>query len=392
MKKLLVLNGSHSDVPLIQAAKRLGFRVVTTGNDPGLVGHRYADEYRHADYSDKDAVLQLAGELDIDCICSCANDFGAITAAFVAQELGLPGHDSYRTALTLHHKHLFKEFAFSIGLSTPRAVAYASADEASNGLAGLKFPLIVKPVDLTGGKGISVARSEPEFERSIHHAFACSRIGRIVVEEFVSGSYHSFSSFVVDRKIVFSFSDNEYSLNGSFHVSTSAGPASGIEEVQDQLLREAERVIDCLSLADGIFHIQYVQAQGRAWILEITRRCSGDFYPYPVRLSSGLDWAEWIVKAECGLDCGGFPRAVQRGFFGRHCVFARNAGVVGSLVVSPELAGNVIDRFRIFESGDSIDEHRASKMAAVVFLQYGSRDEMIRKSMRMNELVSVEVG
>jgi hypothetical protein len=60
MKRLLVLNGSHSDVPLIEAGKRLGFHVITTGNDPGLVGHRLADEYHPADFSDKEAILGLA--------------------------------------------------------------------------------------------------------------------------------------------------------------------------------------------------------------------------------------------------------------------------------------------------------------------------------------------
>ena len=80
--------------PLILAAKKLGFRVITTGNAPELVGHAYADEYYYADFSDKDEVLTLAREQRIDAICACANDFGAITAAYVAEEMGLPGHDA----------------------------------------------------------------------------------------------------------------------------------------------------------------------------------------------------------------------------------------------------------------------------------------------------------
>ncbi len=392
MKKLLVLNGSHSDVPLIEAGKRLGFRVLTTGNDPALVGHGYADEYHPADFSDKDAMLELARALRIDAVCACANDFGAISAAYVAEELGLPGHDPYATALVLHHKHRFKEFALANGISTPPALQYASPDEACGALQGLEFPLIVKPVDLTGGKGVSTVNTVEEYKRAINHAFTSSRIGRFLVERFVRGTYHSFSTFVVDRKIVFTFSDNEYSLNSPFLVSTSGGPATAIDTVRGQLVAESERIIRLLNLVDGIFHIQYILADGKAWIIEITRRCSGDFYPTPVRYSSGLDWAVWIVRAETGLGCRDFPPARQTGFFGRHCVFARKDGVFAGIRIVPELHGNVIDRFEVMRDGDLIDDSRTSRLAAVLFLEYGSADEMIRKSARMNDLASVRYG
>lgn len=391
MRKLLVLNGSHSDVPLIDAGKRLGFHVITTGNDPGLIGHRRADEYHQADFSDKQAMLDLARRLRVDAVCSCANDFGALSAAYVAENLGLPGHDTYETTLILHHKHRFKAFALSNGISTPFAVEYASVAQACSELDRLAFPLIIKPVDLTGGKGVSTVNTIGEYAKAVQLAFASSRIGRFVVEQFIRGTYHSFSTFVLNRKIVFVFSDNEYSLNSPFHVSTSGGPATGVEKVRDQLVDESQRIIAQLSLTDGIFHIQYIHSEDRAWIIEITRRCSGDFYPYPVRLSTGLDWAGWIVKAESGMDCKDFPNAEQGGFFGRHCVLGRRPGIVRDIRIDPEVEGNVVENFVILGNGDVLDDRRANRIASVIFLKYGSADEMIRKSTRMNELVRVEI-
>ena len=84
-KKLLILNGSHSEIPLIKSAKSLGFYVITTGNYPKLIGHQYSDEYWFADYSDKGAVLDIAKKLNVDAVCSCANDFGIITASYVSK-------------------------------------------------------------------------------------------------------------------------------------------------------------------------------------------------------------------------------------------------------------------------------------------------------------------
>lgn len=390
MKKLLVLSGSHSDVPLIEAGKRLGFRVITSGNDPALIGHRYADEYHNVDFSDRQGILDLARKLDIDAICSCANDFGAITAAYVAEKMGLPGHDPYETALTLHHKHRFKDFALSSEISTPYAASFSSPEQACEELDKLSFPLIVKPVDLTGGKGVSKVNSRAEYVTAVHHAFSSSRMNQFLVEEFIQGTYHSFSTFVLGRKIVFCYSDNEYSFLNPYLVTTSAAPAIGIEKISDQLKEEAERIIDLLALSDGIFHIQYVQTGAKAWILEITRRCSGDFYPYPVNYATGLDWAEWIVKAESGFDCGDFPQAVQRGYFGRHCIMSRGNGVIKNIKVSPELQGNIIDEFAILKKGEQIDDYMVDKLG-VIFLSYGSMEEMTRKTAAINRLVSVEL-
>ena len=111
MKKLLVLNGSHSDIPLIKAGKELGYYVITSGNNPALIGHNYSDEYVYGDFSDPEGMLQIFKDKGIDAVCSCANDFGAITAAYLSDNLNLPGHDSYEDTLTLHHKDKFKTFS-----------------------------------------------------------------------------------------------------------------------------------------------------------------------------------------------------------------------------------------------------------------------------------------
>ena len=99
MKKMLLLGGSHAEIPMIQAAKKMGYYVITSGNQADGLGHPYGDEYIKKDFSDKDAILQLAKEEQIDAICSGCNDFACLTAAYVAEKLGLPGHDSYETAI-----------------------------------------------------------------------------------------------------------------------------------------------------------------------------------------------------------------------------------------------------------------------------------------------------
>ncbi len=389
-KKILILNGDHSDIPLIQAAKKLGFHVITTGNAPHLIGHNYADEYHCADFSDIDEILELSKKLDIDFICSNANDFGAITASYVAEKMGLGGHDSYQTTLILHHKDLFKQFALKYQIPTPHAHSFDNKEKAFAAISNYPFPLIIKPIDLTGGKGISKVCHKTEYRDGVTKAFEVSREKRIVIEEFVVGTQHSFSTFLLNGKVVFYFSDNEYSYLNPYMVTTSAAPAINVEKVSNTLVNAIEKIAKRLSLQDGIFHIQYLFSNQEAKIIDITRRCSGDLYPYPVNYATHLDWAQWIVRAEAGLDCSDFPTVAQTGYCGRHCIMSPKNGIIKNIHISESIKNNIYDELFWWKEGDIIDNYLVQKLG-IVMLYYSSMDEMIEKTNKLNNLIRVEV-
>ena len=130
MKRMLLAGGSHADIPMIRAAKALGYHVITSGNRPQDLGHAHADKTCLADFSDREAIRSLAEGLHVDAILSSCNDFSALSCAWAAEQLGLPGHDPYEVALTLHHKDRYREFALANGVATPGAVGCSSATEA----------------------------------------------------------------------------------------------------------------------------------------------------------------------------------------------------------------------------------------------------------------------
>jgi len=389
-KKLLILNGSHSEIPLIQSAKSLGFHVVTTGNNPELIGHRYADERCFADYSDPDAVLEIARKFNVDAVCSCCNDFGILTASYISEKLGFPGHDSYTTTKILHQKDLFKKYSMENDIPTPYAEGFDDVDKVLTSIKKRHFPLIIKPIDLSGGKGVSVIHSVEECPEAVNKSFSLSHAKRIVIEDFIEGTQHSFSTFIVKSRVVFYFSDNEYSYLNPFFVATSAAPAVNVHDVADDLIHAIENIARALSLKDGIFHIQYLYSNKKAYILEITRRCSGDLYPYPVDYSTGIDWAGWIVMAETGMDCSGFPAVTQKGFCGRHCIMSPKNGIIKNVVIDKQIEKNIYDRLIWLKKGDRIDNYLADK-AGVVLLKYDSMDEMMDKTARINQLLYMEM-
>ena len=387
-KKLLTLNGSHSEIALIQAAKKSGFHVITSGNAPHLTGHQYADEYHPVDYSDNEKALQLAQKLKIDFICSCANDFGAITASFIAEKMGLPGHDPYDIALLLHHKDSFKKFSLDNDLPVPFSKSFNEQEQALKSVESFTFPVIIKPVDLTGGKGISTAHNEDEYSTGIKNAFDLSRQKRVVVEDFFHGTQHSFSSFLVNKKVVFYFSDNEYSHIDPYYVSTSAAPAIDIEKHKETLLLAVEKTARKLDLVDGVFHIQYIDNGDEAKIIDITRRCSGDLYSYPVSYSTGIDWASWIIHAETGQDCTLLPQITQSGYCGRHCVMSKCNGVIKDIIISDDIKPYIYDELFWWKPGYRIDNYLAQK-AGIVFLRFDSMDEMLDITRRLPDLIQI---
>lgn len=389
MKKLLVLNGSHSDIQLIEAGKKLGYYVYTTGNRPDLIGHKYADEYICGDFSNPEEIYELFKDKQLDAVCACANDFGAITASYLSDRLGLPGHDSYETTLILHHKDKFKEFAAKHGLHTPLAKSYTDRQTALDE-KDIVYPVIVKPIDLTGGKGISVAHNYEEYVAAVNTAFDRSPKKRIVSEPFVRGTHHSFSIFLVDRKVAAYFSDNEYSYLNKYLISTSAGPATDVEKVRDIIIADAEKTASLLSLRDGVFHCQYILSpDGMPHILEITRRCSGDWYSEPVEHATGIPWAEWIVRTECGMSCEDFPKnAVQTKFCGRHCIMGDRNGTVKEVRISEEIRGNIYKSFMWLTDGYKIENYMSDKVG-ILFLEYSSQEEMLTKTENIQKLVQI---
>lgn len=385
---LLIAGGGHADIPLIHAAQKLGYYVVTTGNRPEELGHRHSNEYRRADYSSRDAMLALARDIGASAVCACCNDFSAISCAYVAEQLGLPGHDPVETAELIHHKDRFREFSLQHGMPVPDAIGVSDVDAGVDAVHRLGLPVIIKPVDLTGGKGVSTVREAAEARPALERAFGISRAGRMVVEQFISGSRHGFSAFVVDGKVVFHFSDNEHYYLNPYLVAAASVPSTAPREVDRELCALSERYTSLLRLKTGIFHVQYILHEGRPVIIEICRRAPGDLYIRLVQLATGVDYPSWIVRASAGLPCQGLSQAEPRGCYVRHCIMAPRGGTVRDIVFDSSLEGHVVDSMMWWKRGDEVVDPMTAKFG-IVFLRFDSQAEMLEKEARMAELIRV---
>ncbi len=376
MKKALLLCASHNDLGLIRSLRKLGFYIIATGNLPGLPGEKYVDRYIQQDYSDRHAVLELARREKVDAICQCCNDFGVYTASFVAEQLELPGYDSYATTLLLHNKDQFKKFAYENHLPCVESFAFTAPEAALEFCRSARFPLIVKPTDASAGNGISKISSMEEAERAVLNAFSVSRGKKIVLERYIQGTQHGFCTFLVHQKVIAYCSNNEYSFLNPYRVEIDTWPADQDAAVRNTLIDAIEKTAGLLDLKDGIFHLQYILENGKPYIIEVMRRVLGNMYGIPAQMVSGFDWDYWETRAKCGLSCRHAPSAlVQEGFFAYKTVLAPRNGTVRSIRIPDEYRHYVWDSFLLRQQGDVITRYQ-SEPVGFLFMMFSSPEKM----------------
>ncbi len=388
--RVLILNTSHNDLGMILALKKMQCHVISVGSRPGLIGEKFVDKYIQADYSDKENILKLSRQLKIDAICACCNDFGVMTASYVAEKLGLPGHDTFQNVMTIHHKDQFKKFAQKYGIITPPAKEFEKEEDAIAWLEeGISYPEIVKPVDLSAGNGITKINDIKEGISAVHIAFEKSREKKIIIEPYISGTQHACCTFIKNKKVVACCSNDEFSIVNPYRVEIDTFPATGFEQVKDILIAQAEKIVNILELKDGIFHMQYLMQDGKPFIMEAMRRVLGNMYSIPASRLNGFDWDYWEARSHCGLDCSHIPAAMDtKGFFAYRAIMAKRNGIIRDVQIDSSLNSHIFDRFMLWKKGQKINNY-LSEPLGFLFMEFDSMQEMHKVMLEEYEKISV---
>ena len=356
MKKILIVGGSHSELPLIQEAKKRGLFVITTGNIKAI-GHKYSDKFILEDYSNKEAILKIAKNEKIDYICFGAHDLSMISTAYVAEKLGINGFDSYETTLKLHHKDKFKQIAKKLSLSTTDSHSFENENEAIEFGYEFKLPFIVKPVDLGGGKGIKKIEKKEDIDNAIQNAFHYSKSKKIIIEEWFEGNLHSLSMFIKNKKIAFYYTDSEFPCKyNPYGVCLSISTNPKFDLIKDNILKDTKRLIDYLSLKDGLLHLQYLQNNNKYSLIEYTRRMPGDFYNVPVELATDFEYTKTILDFILGKNINIEQKDAKK-LISRFCVendFIKNSNLLYNLTQTTNKKGIQFFEFNSLEEFERV--------------------------------------
>lgn len=367
--KLLMLNASEHEIPFILAARSLGFYVVTTSTKSEYIGHKYGDEYIYGDYNDYDAMIALCKREGITAISHGCTDDCALSAAYIGEKLGFKGHDTYENACIIHRKDRFKEFCSQYNVISPVSKAFTSLDDAVAYEPNCKYPMIIKPTDMAGGIGIRTVTNRSEYLEAINIAFEMSHEKHVVVEAYIEGRLHSLSTFIVDGKVMAYATEDDHSSFNKYMTNHGIWNASDWDKAEAVLIPEVERIANILNLVDGNLHMQYIQDKtGKPWIIEMMRRNIGNNNMYAMTNCYGLNWPEWIMRAEAGMDCHNVPkRHTPSGYWGYYMAMSSKNGVYNRIEIAPEFQKYVYQTYNWRESGHEIRNHLMEKMGCVLF-------------------------
>lgn len=399
-KTLLILGGSLYIFPLINKCHELGIRVVTCDYLPHNYAHRFADEYINASIVDKDAILQVAQGVKADGIVSFAADPGVVTASYVAEKLGLPFEGSYESVSTLQHKDKFRAFLHDNEFNAPQSFAFSSLDEARPLTDSLPYPVIVKPTDSAGSKGVSRVDGPEAFVAAFENAISFSIEKKVIVEEFIdkAGFSSDADAFSVDGKMTcVSFTDQMFDLaaENEYTPAAYAMPSTMSDTAKQTLKDDLQRVCDLLGLQTGIYNIETrVNHQGKPYIMEMSPRGGGNRLAEMLRAAADQDLITATVLAAVGLPFDAPSMPTYDGCWYQTVVHSDIDGVFCGLDIDPDFqAAHVRDVSLWVEKGAAVHNYSSADLSfGSVFMRFDSRDELDAVLPIFNKLIRVNMN
>lgn len=396
MKKILMLGGSLYQTFAIKEAARMGYHVITCDYLPDNPGHKFANEYYNVSTTDKEAVLQLAKRLKVDGVVAYASDPAAPVAAYVSEKLGLPT-SPYKSVEILSNKDLFRKYLADHGFNTPVAMGFSSYEDAEANKYQFKLPVMVKPVDSSGSKGINKLTSWNQLEEYVKDAIYYSRSKKIIIEEFIDkqGWQISGDAFSVDGKLVFHCFGNEYyNPNGKkdFAPIGESWPFMMDSKFIDVLAEDLQRLITSLGMKSTAYNVEaIVDKEGKVYILELGARSGGSLIPQITRYATGIDMVPYVIKAAVGEDCSDLKMAPTKGCWANYMVHSKTTGKFKDIWYSPGFKENhMVEFVTELKPGDDVHEFRDAQDAlGEMILRFDNTDQMFEILAKMDKHIRI---
>ena len=399
MKKLMILGGSRYAIPVIEAAHKLGLYAITADYLPDNIAHKHSDKYCNVSIIEKEKVLEVARSLEIDGIVSFACDPGVVTAAYVAEKMNLPFQCSYESAVILQDKGLFRKFLTENGFNVPHAKSYSDAEAPFADIDFFTWPVIVKPVDSAGSKGVSKVTSPDELGAAIKVALDNSHNGHFIIEDFLTfkGFHSSADPFTVNGTLNFvSYSDQLFDkeADNPYTPAQIIWPTTMERDEQDYLTKETQRLMTLLKMRTGIYNIETcVGNDGKPYIMEVSPRGGGCKIAEIQKMAYGIDLIELEVRKAVGLPLPEISQCECNGVWCEFVIHARpgQKGIFKELQIDKDIREKYVKVVDLTaKPGDVVHPFTGANMAlGDMFLRFDSRDELNSVMQNSNDWMKI---
>ena len=289
-KKILVVGAGLAQVDAIKRCKELGYYVLASDGMPDAPGLKIADERQVIDVKDVERNLAWARKAHIDGVISYASDITLPTVHYIRRELGFPGLGKIPMEVSLNKEEQRERFK-KAGLAQPRFKVVDALDGLESLAKELGFPLVVKPVDNSGSRGVTLVHQEDQLRPAYSAAVTNSKRGRVIVEQFIEGMELTVEGFSVNGEHHFLAISDKFKPRSSYRVATQlAYPAAITDEQRQKVVELMKAALDAAEVDNSPTHSEVILGPDGPQIVEIACR-GGGFYVFTrvVEAVSGYD-------------------------------------------------------------------------------------------------------
>jgi biotin carboxylase len=397
MKKIIFLGASFQQLSPIEYANSRGYFTITCDNRPDNPGHRIANRSYNVSTTEKDHILAIAREENIDGVVCYGSDVSAPTAAYISENLGLPGNP-YDSVVTLTNKNRFREFQKKNGFYYPKSLTIDSVDQLDQNLidaelSGFSKKLVVKPVDANACKGISITDDRNRLADAISKAAEYSISKKVIIEEYVSRKSYQIcgEGFLQDGLISFYSFANEHFTESTIVPVGESFPSIHHKSLTDKAAQELQRIFTLLDMSTGPFNVDlFITKDNEIFIVEIGPRNGGNRMPDAIKYASGVDTISATIESAIGNAISLNPTSQQ--FVSTYSIHTVSAGILSGIKYNDEIKSNIVDELLFYEIGDPVKTFdMGSNMIGNLILKFDSYDEMINKMENMSTYVQAEI-
>ncbi|MBQ9014752.1 MAG: ATP-grasp domain-containing protein [Firmicutes bacterium] len=301
MDKILIMGAGIYQVPLIQTAKRLGLYTIVASIPGNYPGFDLADQVYYINTTDQEAILEAARKEQITGICTAGTDVAVATIGYVNQEMGLAGV-SRRAGAATSDKTMMQDLFKAGGVASAKHIRAGSIEEVRRGAEEIGLPVVIKCVDSSGSRGISIVEREEELETAFAAALKHSRRDYCLVEQKLPGEEIGIDGIVQDGKLVFLAPHRKCVYRSGDTVITAGHdfPFTGSEQLLREIRRQTELAVAALGLDNCAVNLDAFVDGDRMYVIEIGGRSGATCIPELISMHYGFDYYEEILRLALG--------------------------------------------------------------------------------------------
>lgn len=299
--RIAIIGANYLQLPLVKKARAMGVETICFAWEAGAVAKPHCDKFYPISIVEKEQILSVCAEEEINGVVSIASDVAVPTVAHVANQLGLIGN-SLRSVRLCSNKFLMRDALAAAGLRCPAYRLVSSFENLAVVTARLNYPLIVKPVDRSGSLGVTSVSSAEELANALKIALGASFVGQAIVEEFIEGTEVSVESVSWKGKHYhICVTDKTTSGSPHFVELSHHQPSTLPNNVLGAIQYDVQAALDALQIRYGASHAEFIVSDENLYVTEIGARMGGDFIGSDlVQLSTGYDFVKGVIEVALG--------------------------------------------------------------------------------------------